>query len=475
MSSSILIVDDEINTREALSRYLRGRFEVVLASDGAEAIELLSKRDFDLVLTDLRMPRADGMSVLEATLAKANVPVCILFTAYGSVEKAVEAVRAGAFDFVVKPVKLTKLDEVIQKALASRAARQPVAVAPGEASGVQPAAVSDAFLVGDSPAMREIATLVRKLAPAKTTVLLTGESGSGKEVIARALHTLSGRTGLFVPVHCAALSENLLESELFGHEKGAFTGAVERRKGRFELANDGTLFLDEIGEIPSSVQIKLLRVLESRSFERVGGDQSIECTARVVSATNRDLAQMVREGSFREDLFYRLDVVNLHLPPLRERATDIPLLAGRFAAESARDNGKPDIQIDPEAMRMLCRYPWPGNIRELKNCIERLVVLGQGECITAEEVEKFLYQRNNASGAIAPVVSSPAPEVSSAAAGTEPTLNLNLGERELIERALDACRGNRTKAAEKLGISRRTLQRRLKEFGSAEDKETQLL
>lgn len=445
----ILIVDDEHNTREALARYLKGRFSVTTAADGEMAIELLKERNFDLVLTDLRMPNADGMSVLEATRSKADRPLCILLTAYGSIGDAVAAVKQGAFDFVPKPVKLDKLEEVIDAALASRRA----AAAPEVAAPETEAAGEESDLVfpvpGSADPMGRIMEMVATVAPTRSTVLLTGESGTGKEVIARLIHDRSGRTGYFVPVHCAALASTLLESELFGYEKGAFTGASERRKGRFELADHGTIFLDEIGEIDAATQVKLLRVLESRSFERVGGTETVKVDVRLIAATNRDLRKMVAEKSFREDLFYRLSVVNLELPPLRERREEIPVLIHRFIAEFARDNQREVDGIEPDALARLVHYNWPGNIRELRNCIECMVVLAKGRKLSVADIPENIREAR-------PVV----PE--------EKTKELPVGtfeatERELIEKALAECNGNRTAAAKLLGISRRTLHRRLAE------------
>ena len=445
----ILIVDDEHNTREALARYLKGRFSVTTAADGEMAIELLKERNFDLVLTDLRMPNADGMSVLEATRSKADRPLCILLTAYGSIGDAVAAVKQGACDFVPKPGKLDKLEEVSDAALASRrAAAAPEAAAPEtEAAGEESDLVFP--VPGSADPMGRIMEMVATVAPTRSTVLLTGESGTGKEVIARLIHDRSGRTGYFVPVHCAALASTLLESELFGYEKGAFTGASERRKGRFELADHGTIFLDEIGEIDAATQVKLLRVLESRSFERVGGTETVKVDVRLIAATNRDLRKMVAEKSFREDLFYRLSVVNLELPPLRERREEIPVLIHRFIAEFARDNQREVDGIEPDALARLVHYDWPGNIRELRNCIECMVVLAKGRKLSVADIPENIREAR-------PVV----PE--------EKTKELPVGtfeatERELIEKALAECNGNRTAAAKLLGISRRTLHRRLAE------------
>ena len=444
----ILIADDEYNTRTALSTYLKRRFDVSAAADGGEAIELLKKQDFDVVLTDLRMPEADGMSVLGAARSKANQPVCILLTAFGSISEAVQAVKHGAFDFLAKPIKLDVLEKKIEAALASRHEVPEPAAAPEKR--VAPAKNDDAspFFPDDSadPMSRVLATAA-KAAPSRTTVLLTGESGSGKEVVARFIHDRSGRKGLFVPVHCAALTPTLLESELFGHEKDAYTGATQQRRGRFELADGGTLFLDEIGEISPETQIKLLRVLESRAFERVGGTETITVDVRVVAATNRDLKKMVEERTFREDLYYRLAVVTLELPPLRQRPMEIPLLAEKFVREFSRENQRGELKIAPELMKKLEAHPWPGNIRELRNCLESMVVLSSGDTLTPEDLPPQF------SDAPAPPV--PKPE-SDDAGGT-----LESNERELIAKALEHNHGNITRAAQELGISRRTLHRRL--------------
>jgi len=450
--AKVLIADDERNTREAMARFLRGRYEIDCADDGEQAIAMLRKNDYDLVLTDFRMPGVDGMGVLEAALSKANVPECVVFTAYGSVEKAVEAVKNGAFDFITKPVKLDKLLSVVEAALAAHCSKKTPAAA--EAAARPAPAVPGGVLLGESDSMKKIAGLIRKVAPSRSAVLITGESGTGKEVVARSLHNQSGRKGLFVAVHCAALPENLLESELFGHEKGAFTGAVAARRGRFELADGGTIFLDEIGEIPPSIQVKLLRVLETRSFERVGSDETIQCDFRLVAATNRDLKKMVEENTFREDLYCRLNVLELHLPPLRERVGDIPALANHFLAESAAENQVPVPALTEEAMASILHYRWPGNIRELKNCMERLCVLSGGAAIRKEDLPEALTSASAGDAA--------APETGGDSARTG--LDLGSGERVLIEKALAACGNNRTKAAEVLGISRRTLQRKLKQY-----------
>ena len=450
----ILIVDDEHNTREALSRYLKLRFDVTTAEDGGVAIELLRHEDFDLVLTDLRMPTADGMSVLEAAAGKACRPACVLLTAYGSITDAVAAVKKGAFDFVPKPVKLDKLEEVINAALEARSKSMPIDDAVPQsvkvaASPVEAEAENKLVLPenSDNP-MYKVMEIVDVVAPTRSTVLLTGESGTGKEVVARLLHDRSGRTGYFVAVNCAALTPTLLESELFGHEKGAFTGANEQRKGRFERADHGTLFLDEIGEIDAATQVKLLRVLESRSFERVGGTEPIKVDIRLIAATNRDLRKMVADKEFREDLYYRLSVVNLELPPLRERTGDIPRLIDQFIKEFSADNGRAVSKVAPDALKILCEYPWPGNIRELRNCIENMVVRTIGDTLKSDVIPEEIRERRM-------IASTSSGETSSVMPTLEDT------EWAEIEKALAVCNGNRTRAAELLGISRRTLHRRL--------------
>jgi DNA-binding NtrC family response regulator len=439
----ILIVDDEAPTREALLRYLRRNFQVKGAADGAEAIEYIRNEEFDLVLTDLRMPRADGMSVLEAVRGKTPQPLCILLTAYGSISDAVKAVKAGAFDFVPKPIKLDKLDEVISQALASRPAKEK------EEPAAPPPAAPAKEQLPLSPAMAKVMELASAVAPSKSTVLLTGESGTGKEVMARRIHDLSGRRGLFVPVHCAALNANLLESELFGYEKGAFTGAESRRRGRFEIAEGGTVFLDEIGEIDAPTQVKLLRVIESRTFERVGGTEQIKTDARLIAATNRDLRKMVAEGTFREDLFYRLSVVNLQLPPLRERREEIKGLAEHFLKEFAAENNREVTGFTPELLELLINAPWSGNIRELRNTIEFMTVTTTGSELGVENLPPDFRE--------SPLPSAPAKPQAGG-------LSLEENNYELIRQALKQCNGNRTAAAQLLGISRRTLHRRLAEM-----------
>ncbi|MBR2441244.1 MAG: sigma-54-dependent Fis family transcriptional regulator [Lentisphaeria bacterium] len=443
---SILIVDDERGTRETLGKFLRMSYEVTLAEDGMTAINLINRNEYDLVLSDIRMGSGpDGMNVLDATLQKDPPPPCILFTAYGSIENAVDAVKHGAFDFVAKPVNIDRLELVISRALESGSLKK-------ENKELKKR-LDDKFgtkgMIGTSTAMKRIRETIEQVAPSRANILITGESGTGKELVAQSLHQLSGRTGEFVAVNCAALPENLMESELFGHERGAFTGAVERKKGRFERAEGGTIFLDEIGEIPLQIQVKLLRVLESRTYERVGGTELLKTDARVVAATNRDLKKMVEEGSFREDLYYRLNVVSLELPPLRERKDDIPLLVAHYLELFSKENGR-DMGISPEAMAALTAYRWPGNIRELRNCVERMVVLSREKIIGIDSVPYEIREQMTpgiTKSAVQPV-----------------TCDLERNEKLLITKALNECNGNRTRAAEKLGISRRTLLRKLKAY-----------
>lgn len=444
---SILIVDDERNTRDIMARFLRPKYEVTLAEDGIKGINILKRHDFDLVLTDMRMPGADGMAVLETVLEKNPAPPCIIITAYGSIESAVKAVKNGAFDFVTKPVNFDHLEILIERAIES----QKLKTENRELKNRLNRGMGEQKIIANSKAMQDVLATIRQVAPSRSTVLITGESGTGKELAATAIHELSGRKGKFMPVHCAALPANLLESELFGHEKGAFTGAIEQKKGRFELADGGTLFLDEIGEIDAQIQVKLLRVLETQTFERVGGIEPVYSDTRLLSATNRNLRQMVNEGEFREDLFYRLDVVTVHLPALRERYEDIPLLIKHYMDQFAHENNKPIEGISEEALSMLCAYKWPGNIRELRNCIERMTVLSNKNELGVESIPPNI---RNSSGSGGTAVAIPSVK----------SLDLDKNERALIVKALEECDGNRTHAAEKLGISRRTLHRKLKTY-----------
>lgn len=456
----ILIVDDEKNTRDGLARALAGAYAVATAENGLRALEWLKSHTADVVLSDLRMPGMGGMDLLDALLALPSKPIVILLTAYGSVETAVEAMKRGAYDFLEKPVNLDRLDLLVERAVAQRSLgaenRRLKAALDGHFG-------SDTF-IGRSAAMAAVMDTVRQVAPVNATVLVQGESGTGKELIAHAIHQLSPRASRpFVAVHCAALSPTLLESELFGHEKGAFTGATELRKGRFELASGGTLFLDEIGEISPEVQVKILRVLETRDFERVGGTETIHADVRLVAATNRDLRAMVAAGTFREDLFYRLYVVNIELPPLRAREGDIPLLARHYLAHFAAEYGREVKTIAPDAMDALCAYAWPGNVRELRNALERMVVLATSNTLTLRDLPAAIRTPAPAPQAVA-AAPGPVPGVSTAgerlAALPPRTLT-----RDELEAALAVAGGNRARAARNLGISRRTLYRKLEELG----------
>ncbi len=444
--SRVLIVDDEKSTREGLARALRRNYEVILAENAERALEVIAENPVDIVLADLRMPGMDGLTLLQRILARSPRPVCILLTAYGSIETAVEAMKRGAYDFLTKPVNLDELDLLLKRALRAREMeaenrrlREQLDVKFGMEN-----------MIGESPPMREVVETVRQVAPSRATVLIQGESGTGKELVAHAIHRLSPRRdGPFIAVHCASLSPTLLESELFGHERGAFTGAVERRPGRFELADGGSIFLDEIGEIDSGVQVKILRVLEERRFERVGGRETIESDTRLIAATNRDLRQLVKEKKFRDDLFYRLHVVVINLPPLRDRLEDIPLLAHSFMREFAEDNGKQIDGMTSDAMDILMNYRWPGNIRELKNVIERMVVMSRNDKLTVRDIPPSIREESGDAS-----LERPARE-----------LSLEDAERQHILQALEAHGNNRTKAAMQLGISRRTLHRKLKQYG----------
>lgn len=445
---TLLIVDDEKPTREGLRAALEDRFDVYLAEDAATAIQLLEQERFDVVLTDFRMPGEDGMRLITRAKSLSRPPVCILMTAYGSEEVAVDAMRRGADDYIAKG--RLQIDELEMRI--ARALRQHKLEDENRELHVQlDARFGLEEIVGQSPAMQEVFDVVRQVAPTPATVLIQGESGTGKEMFAKAIHRLSPRARRpLVTVHCAALPAALLESELFGHEKGAFTGANERRIGRFEQANGGTLFLDEIGEIDASTQVKLLRVLGERTFERVGSNKTISADVRLVAATNRNLAEQVRSGTFREDLFFRLRVVELWLPPLRARAGDVPVLAAYFLKEISGEYQKPVKDFTADAMQALLAYPWPANVRELRNAIEGAVALCRGERITLRDLPANV-RGGDAAGGGGDVRPTPA-----GGGGT-----LRDTERDQIIRALQETKGHRTLAARKLGISRRTLHRKL--------------
>ena len=456
---TLLIVDDEKPTRDALRMALEDSFDCYIAADLKQATEVLKSEDVDLLLTDLRLGGDSGMEVLDAALALPHPPVAVMMTAYGSVDTAVEAMRRGAWHFVTKPLNLDEVELLLKRAVRNRTL---------ETENVKLAAENETLrqskakathglerLIGRSAQMTRVTEKIVQIAPTRATVLIEGESGTGKEVVAHALHDLSGRPGeKFVAVNCAALSSQLLESELFGHEKGAFTGAAQRRVGRFEQAHGGTLFLDEIGEIDSQTQVKLLRALSERTIERVGSNTPVKVDVRVIAATNRRLASMVEEGSFREDLYFRLNVLGIHMPPLRERREDIVLLANSFLSEFARENGRPEKPFTEAALARLRAYSWPGNVRELRTAVEHAVVMSNQNVLDLQHLPDFL------SGG-GPMIESSSVKNSLA---PDEEFNLHAREQQAIQRALRRTDGNRTRAAELLGISRRTLQRKLRDY-----------
>lgn len=446
MLPSVLIVDDERHTREGLQQVLEDQYDIYLAENADQAFTLMESETFDLVLTDLRMPGKSGLKVIDKALALKNQPPVIMMTAYGNVPSAVEAMKRGAYDFLTKPVNLEKLEILAKRALQSKDLKEEVQHL-HERLDVK---YSFEGIIGNSSELKQVIERVRLVAPSKANVLIEGETGTGKERIAQAIHQNSARSqGPFIAVHCAALPSNLLESELFGHEKGAFTGATERRIGRFELAHQGTLFLDEIGEISLSTQVKLLRFLEQRTFERIGSSKPITVNSRIVAATNRDLEAMVKEGSFREDLYFRLNVVQITMPPLRDRSEDLPILLNYFLSDFAKENEIPAPTFEPGAMQCLRRYSWPGNIRELRNFAENVVVLHSGRNIHDYDLEpKFRGETRSIDGK-GRVVSP---------------LDKEENEKRLLREALADAKGNRTRAAKLLGISRRTLHRKLQQW-----------
>ena len=490
----VLIADDEINIRRVLEAILRrDGYDVVTAANGNEALVGMS-RGINTVITDLKMPGLDGMGLLKRlSVDFPDVPV-VMITAHGSVESAVEAVKLGAFDYVEKPFDQEQIRQIVAKALRThmlsrRDARPEDTTARGRFR-----------LVGESSAIRQVYQVVEKVADTPSTVLITGESGTGKELVARALHDYSSRSGgPFIKINCAAIPKTLMESELFGYEKGAFTGAVGSKPGRFELAHGGSLFLDEIGEIPVEMQVKLLRVLQESEFERVGGIKTIKVDVRLITATNRDLAAEIAGGGFRDDLYYRLNVVPIHLPPLRERREDIPLLVDHFITRFNERLKKQITGAEPQAIDALVSHGWPGNIRELENVIERTLLFSEGPLIRMADLPGELGGTPHQAMSPPTVAEERSPSTSTSSSGlpaiptsvvpppaavTAPPVGEEVGslkeavraetervERELIQRALDETGGNVTKAARKLQISRKSLQTKMKELG-LRDKET---
>ena len=446
MKPTLLIVDDEKTTREGLRAALEERYDIYIAEDAKAAMNLLESENFDVMLTDFRLPNEDGMQLIARAKSLPKPPICILMTAYGSEELAVDAMKRGADDYIAKGrLQIDELEIRIARALK----QQNLEVENVSLRKQLDAKFGLENIVGESPAMNEIFEVVRQVAPTRATVLVLGESGTGKELIAKALHQLSPRAQQpFVTVHCAALAPTLLESELFGHERGAFTGAHERRIGRFEQAQGGTLFLDEIGEIDATIQVKLLRFLGERTLERVGSNKTLSADVRLVAATNRNLEELVKAGKFREDLFFRLRVVEIELPPLRERPGDIPLLAQNFLREFAKENQKPVNDFTADVLEALMNFSWPGNVRELRTAIEHAVVLCRGERITLRDLPPSM--RGGSAGGTKLLQAK--------------DLTVKDAEKQLIVRALKETDGNRTRAAQKIGMSRRTFHRKLHEY-----------
>jgi two-component system response regulator HydG len=445
----ILVADDEESHRIMLRAVLAEEgYEVAEAADGPEAIRAVEQEPFDLILLDIRMPGMDGIEALtEIRKISPYIPV-LMMTAYASVKTAVEALKAGAFEYLIKPLDIDELKILIEKALEHYHLR--------EENLALKERLGDRFdfskIIGRSEKMKELFDLLAQVAPTDATVLILGESGTGKELVANSIHHNSRRASQpFIKVSCAALPETLLESELFGHEKGAFTGAIARREGRFQLAHRGTIFLDEVGEMSSATQTKILRVLQEKEFEPLGGTRTVKVDVRVIAATNKDLESEVKEGRFREDLFYRLNVVPVSIPPLKIRKDDIPALAVHFLYLYCEKNQKELKELSPKALDLLIRYDWPGNIRELENCIERAVIMARGEVIAPMDLPPQIQALSSEKG--------------------EPGVHFPLGislqeaEKALILKTLEDTGGNRSRAAEILGINRRTLQIKIKEYG----------
>jgi len=448
MAPRLLLVDDKQDNIDSLKLgFSRLPYHVDTALGGPAALTMLREEEpYDIVITDLKMPEADGLDVLREAMARSSETAVILLTAFGSVETAVDALKHGAYHYLTKPVHLDELRNEVKKALERRELIQ--------TNRDLRRAIDKQFgfegIIGKSAAIEAVFEKVRQIADTRATVLLIGESGTGKELFSRAIHQHSPRIKRpFLPVHCAALTESLLESELFGHEKGSFTGAMARKQGRFELADGGTLFLDEIGEVPLSIQVKLLRVLEAKELMRVGGVEPVKVDVRVVAATNRDLDKEVREGRFREDLYHRLNVIRLNLPPLRDRREDIPMLIDTFLGSISEEHGRPRPTVTNEAMKKLECFDWPGNVRQLRNIIESSILFCKTGIIDVKDL---------------PAAIASAAESTSSVSFDKP-MSLEAVEHEMIRKTLTETDQNRTRAAKMLGISRRTLQRKLKELG----------
>lgn len=448
MKFRILVIDDEKNIREGLQMALEDDgYEVLTAADGTAGLQKALSDVVDLIITDLRMPGIGGQELLRRVTSETpGVPVIVL-TGHGTVETAVEAMRMGAYDFLTKPLDLDRLSLLVKRALQNRE----LVLRHRELEEQLQSNKTFEHIIGKSAAMEHVFEMIRKVAPSRASVLITGESGVGKELIASAIHNLSPRKDKsYIKVHCAALAESLLESELFGHEKGAYTGAVSQKRGRFELADGGTIFLDEIGEINQNLQIKILRVLQEKQFERVGGEKSVTVDTRLITATNRDLEKEVENGTFRSDLYYRLNVVHIHVPPLRERKEDLPLLIAAFIKEFSEENAKSISGIEPKARAALYAYDWPGNIRQLRNCLESAVVMSSDDIIRLSDLPEHVREAEQ-----------------TAAIRVQIGTTLAEAEKHIILETLAAYKGNKSKTADILGIGRKTLHRKLDEFAAS--------
>ena len=471
--SWILIADDHKSTCEGLAIALEAKgHSTQIVLDGASAIEAVKEHFFDLLIVDVRMPKANGIQVLEAVKAMSPETIVIMMTAYGTIDLAVEAMQKGAADFVTKPYKLEQIELKVERALQQRRMRLENLYLREELES----RYNLDEVIGESPKMQAVYHTVQAVAPTNSTVLILGESGTGKELIARAIHQHSQRKEEpFIKVNCAALADGILESELFGHEKGAFTDAIRQKPGRFELANGGTLFLDEIGDIPPSTQAKLLRVLQEREFERVGGTKTIRVDVRLIAATNHNLPSLIHAGQFREDLYYRLNVVPIEMPPLRERREDIPLLVAHFLRKYNAETNKKISEIHQDAMRMLSTYPWPGNVRELANAIERAVVLASGNVLTTENLSLGLHSprqglpSNEVKGWNGSAIPVPATE------GTTLTEMVEAFEKQLLWNAYLRTEKVKAEAAKLLGIERSTFRYKFDKYKLYEKNETSIL
>jgi len=449
----VLVVDDKESMREMLSEvFCNEGLSVLTASTGEEAIDRVGSEAFDVIVTDFKMPGKNGLDVLRSVKELSPETEVILMTAYGTIETAVEAMRLGAFDFVSKPFELAEMELKVRKCLELRGARKDGAI-----ESWMPAFARN--MVGASAYTKQLLTMVDKIGPSNSSVLITGETGTGKELVARAIHDASARRNkTFLTLNCAALASGVLESELFGHEKGAFTGADQRRQGRFERAHGGTLFLDEVGEIDPGIQVKLLRVLQEGEFERVGGMETVKVDVRIVAATNRDLREAIEAGLFREDFYYRLNVFSLKVEPLRNRSDDIPGLIDHFLHKFSEETGKDVREVSDDVMDVFMRYSWPGNVRELQNVLERAVVLAEGNTIRRSDIPPELIANQNLGE------KAPKPAAPTADGGGSLIEQTDQLEAELIRGALERFHWNKTKAAEHLNIKRTTLQYKIKKY-----------